>query len=378
MICFLVAADRGDPQVRSLSKLAESLGYAPTLVAGLAALRAERSFTDARRPLVLVADVAGGTLADAALRLAQDEQGRAFVVYVADSLSPDLYKTLVRSQAGEWIAWDTCAQELRDLTRSFASAEPADRSARVVSFLPSKGGVGNTTLALETGIHLSARRKSPMRVALLDLNLQGGTLADALDLTPRFEVGEIIAQPERLDEQLIDVFTSRHTPRLDVFASPPRRLDLGTVPPEIVFTLIDAIAKRYEAVLIDLPHAWVAWVDNVVQGSDAVVVSGGPSVPALRKLTQTLSHCDTLAIPAADLAVAVNACEVDLLGRVTRQAEIERPLAGRTLFRIRRDGAAANGALDAGRSLIEMAPTARISADIKALAEWCGAARNPA
>ena len=374
MNCFLIAADRGDPRVRSLAKLVESLGYTLFYAIGIDALRMERSFTDARRPLVLVPDSSSGALAEAALRLAQDEQGRVFVVYVAETLSPNLYKALVRSQAGEWIGWDTCAQELRDLTKTMAGSETPDRAAKVVSFLPSKGGVGNTTLVLEAGIHLSTRRKRPVRVALLDLNLQGGTLADALDIEPRFEIGEIIAQPERLDEQLIDVFTSRHMPRLDVFAAPHRRISLGDVPPQIVFTFIDAIAKRYEAILIDLPHAWVSWIDNVLQGSDAVVLSGGATVPALRGLTQTLAHLDELAIPASKLAVAVNACEADLLGRVTRRTEIERPLAGRSLFCIRRDGSAVDGALDAGRSLLEMSPNARVSADIRRLAEWCGTA----
>ncbi|WP_375407964.1 CpaE family protein [uncultured Methylobacterium sp.] len=376
MKCFIIAADRGDSRVRSLAKIVESLGYTLSYATGIDVLRSERSFTDARRPLVLVPDLGSGALAEPALRLAQDEQGRAFVVYVAETLAPDLYKALVRSQAGEWIGWGTCAQELRELTKAMAGAETPERTAKVVSFLPSKGGVGNTTLALESGIHLSTRRKRPVRLALLDLNLQGGTLADALDIEPRFEVGEIIAQPERLDEQLIDVFTSRHTPRLDVFAAPHRRIALGDVRPEIVFTFIDAIAKRYEAVLIDLPHAWVAWIDNILQGSDAVVLSGGATVPALRGLTQTLAHLDGLAIPASKLAVAVNACETDLLGRVTRRTEIERPLAGRSLFCIRRDASAADGALDAGRSLLEMSPNARVSADIRRLAEWCGTAAS--
>ena len=377
MNCFLIATDRGAARVLALAKHAQALGYTVSHVADVAALHRDRTFADSRNPLVLLPEEPGsapGSAAQAAVQLARAEQGRAFVIHVAASMAPDLYKALVRTQSGEWIGWDDAAGELRDVTKALGAVEPADRNARIVSFLPSKGGVGNTTLTVETGIRLSTRRKQPPRVALLDLNLQGGTLADALDIEPRFDIGEIVVGPERLDEQLVDVFTSRHTPRLDVFACPPRRIALGDVPPATLFTFIDTIARRYEAILIDLPKAWVPWIDNVLQGSDAVVVSGGANVPGLRALTQSLAHLDTLEIPSDRLAVAVNGCETDLLGRIARREQIERPLSGRAVFCLRRDDATANGALDAGRSLFEIAPNARLTRDIGRLAEWCGTA----
>jgi len=367
--CFLIAAERGTARVQALAELAEGLGYTVVYASDFSALHRDRAFNEARRPLVLVPEGQGAV--EGAIQLARAEPSRAFVVYVADALAPELYKALVRSQSGEWIGWGNAAQELRDVTKGLGVTEPADRNARIVSFLPSKGGVGNTTLAVETGVRLSSRRKLPLRIALLDLNLQGGTLADALDVEPRFDIAEIVAQPERLDEQLVDVFTSRHTPRLDVFACPPRRIALGDVPPAILFTFIDTIARRYEAILVDLPQAWLPWIDNILQGSDAIVLSGGATVPALRVLTQSLAHLETLEIPTDRLAVAVNACETDLFGRIAHRAQIERPLSGRSVFYLRRDAATADGALDAGRSLFEIAPNARLTRDIGRLAEWC-------
>ena len=76
-----------------------------------------------------------------------------------------------------------------DLSRHLdrvVEVDPVERTARVLSFLPSKGGVGNTMLVVETAVCLAARLKRGGRVAILDLNLQGGTVADALDIEPRF------------------------------------------------------------------------------------------------------------------------------------------------------------------------------------------------
>lgn len=373
MICFIVGADGQDGRLRSLAGIVGSLGYTAQSVPDLDALSARADYAAAVRPLVLIPDLASGSLAERAVAFAQAQRGRAFVVYIADALTPGLYKQLVRTQSGDWIAWETFSDELRDLVATLGAPEASARGATIVSFLPSKGGVGNTTLVAETGVHLSTRRRRGLgRVALLDLNLQGGTLADALDVEPRFDIGEIVERPERLDEQLVDIFTSRHSPRLDVFAGPNRRIALDQVPAPIVFTIIDAIAKRYETILIDLPPVWLPWIDNILHGSDAVVASGGSTVPALRKLSGLLAQLDALKLSASRLAVAVNPCDADLLGRITRKGEIERALPGRELFFVRRDSVAACGALDAGRSLLETTPNARVGRDIRRLAEWVG------
>jgi pilus assembly protein CpaE len=306
-----------------------------------------------------------------AVQLARDEQGRAFVVCVADTIAPDLYKQLVRTRSGDWVKWQTCVQELRDLVAGLKSADMRQPTAKVLSFAASKGGVGNTTLALETAIYLATRRKrgSP-RVAILDLNLQGGTLADALDIEPRFDIAEIAGRPERLDEQLIDVFTSRHSSGLDVFASPAHSTGMDDLDPQIVFAFIDSLSSRYDAILLDLPQHRLPWTDNLLQGADVIVVSGGSHVPALRRLTAKLAHLQTLAIPESRLAAVVNHCSVDLLGRFSHRAEIERALAGHRTFFVRRDCDAVGGASNVGGSLMQLMPNSRVCRDIKRLAEW--------
>ncbi len=70
------------------------------------------------------------------------------------------------------------------------------------------------------------------------------------------------------------------------------------------------------------------------------------------------------------VAVAVNPCEADLLGRISRRADIERPLAGRRAFYIREDAATVRGALNAGRPVMELSPNTRVARDIAKLAQW--------
>lgn len=367
----------GDPATDALAGFARELGLSPATSPDLARLRTDKRFADASHPLVLVPDTGVGPLdVGAAADFAREHVGRGFVVCLADTIAPDDYKRLLRTGAADWIAWRDHREELRELVARLdgASAAASGRSATVLSFLPSKGGTGNTTLVVEAAFHLATRRKrSGARVAILDLNMQGGTVADALDVEPRFDVSEIVDRPERLDEQLIDIFTSRPSKSLHVFAGPMRRISTEAVKPEVVFTVVDSIAARYDTVLIDLPAHWSPWTDTLLRGSDAVVVCGGESVPALRRLTSMLGHLDGLALPPGRIAAVVNAATVDVLGRVTRRAVVERALAKRRTFFVRRDDASAGNALDVGRPLLEVAPHTRIARDLKQLAEWVGA-----
>lgn len=371
MQCFLVGAGEDGPGV-GLADFVQTLGLQPASSPDLARLRDDKRFVAGPRSLVVIPETASHPLdMTEAIDFAKELGGQTFVVCLADTVAPDDYKRLVRTGSAEWITWRDHREELRDLVgRLTADASPG-RAASVLSFVPSKGGVGNTTVVIEVAMHLSTRRKrGGARVAIVDLNLQGGTVADALDIEPRFDVAEIMHRPERLDEHLIDVFTSRHSKTLDVFATPVSRVALDAVNPAIIFTFIDAIASRYDAILFDLPAHWSSWTDNLLQGSDAVVVCGGESVPALRRLVATLAHVDELAVPDGKVAVVVNAVETDLLGRVARRALIERALARRRTFMVRRDGEGVANALDVGRPLSEVGGKTKVVRDIRRLAEW--------
>ncbi|MCJ2109394.1 AAA family ATPase [Methylobacterium sp. E-041] len=369
MRCFIVGAD--SQGAARLGSVAADLGFTVSTVAAMDALRIDKQFLATPRALVLLAD---SSLAFDAADFAVQAAGQAFVVLVADTVVPEAYKALVRSGSGEWIQWGSCEAELAEVALSFSAPAHSDGGARVVSFLPSKGGVGNTTLVIEAAVHLSNRlansRRGGGRVAVLDLNLQGGTLADCLDVEPRFDIAEIIGRPERLDEQLIEVFTSRYANRLDIFASPMRASAAEEVGPGLIFTFIDAISARYDAILLDLPETWLAWTDTLIQGSDAVVVTGTTTVPALRRLSLRLAHVAGLGVPEGKRAVAVNQVCTDLFGRFKRRPEIERVLDGHRLFFVRRDGSALEDASDSGRPLLESAPDSRVGRDIRRLATW--------
>ena len=59
----------------------------------------------------------------------------------------------------------------------------------IVAFVPSGGGVGNATLAIETAVQIKLDKQTRgRRVCLLDLDLQASHICDYLDIEPRLQI----------------------------------------------------------------------------------------------------------------------------------------------------------------------------------------------
>jgi pilus assembly protein CpaE len=80
---------------------------------------------------------------------------------------------------------------------------------KVILFLPSKGGVGVTTLALNFALAL--KKESNASVVLVDLDYELGEIALGLGITPQFSVLDALRNPARLDREFLLTLLARHS-----------------------------------------------------------------------------------------------------------------------------------------------------------------------
>src|SRR5689334_18139270 len=223
-------------------------------------------------------------------------RGQMFFVLISDELSASDYKALLRRGDAEWVSVDADPQEILEIfarrrrRHDLEYASHADRTKPIaVSFVPSAGGVGNTTLALETAVKLKTDKATRERkICLIDLDFQRSHVCDYLDLEPRLKIQEIMDNPDRLDDQLFDIFISRHASGLHVFAAPRGSFDVCDLNVSALDALFNLASLRYELLLIDLPVTWFAWTDQVISASDGVIVTGTNTIPGLRQTVETL------------------------------------------------------------------------------------------
>src|SRR5690606_22329507 len=161
--------------------------------------------------------------------------------------------------------------------------EPADeevREAEIFTFLPAAGGVGVTTLAIQTAMTLlNSGPRGSVKTCLVDLDFQHGACSDYLDLEPRLDLSEIEPRPERLDRQLLEVMLSQHASGLSVIAAPNRPAEMRSFDPNVVTRLLDLVASHFDYVVIDMPRTWFSWTDNVLTGSNRLFIVSEMTVP---------------------------------------------------------------------------------------------------
>lgn len=305
--------------------------------------------------------------------------GRAFIIYIADTISPADYKALIRLGSADSIDWDSALHEINGIIErlkthglSGSPKEPVDTSNnRVISFVSTGGGCGNTTMAIETGILLASSSTARQRVALLDLELRDSVVCDYLDISPRLDLDAFAHNPERLDDYMLDILASRHSSGLEVFAcaksDSARTAAAGAE--TAIYLLLNRLLERYNIVIIDVPSHRASEIDEILRNSDFVFVTSLFSVPSIKRSKRMTQRIDALPIAPERRAVIVNDAETNFLGAVVRRFDVEHALPGERLFYVRRDRQFALECVDAGFSMAVTDPKRGISKDFSKLAE---------
>jgi len=153
-------------------------------------------------------------------------------------------------------------------------------TGRVAAFFGVKGGVGSSTIAHNIAWCLS--EVVQQETALVDLDCSWGTtgLDFAYDASQGLE--EALAEPERLDETLLDRIMIRHTPKLSILPTSGSLQQKPIFSPEAYEAVVDGVRSISPLTILDMPHQWMDWTTNVLTNVDDVVVTATPDLASLR------------------------------------------------------------------------------------------------
>src|SRR5262249_33180846 len=228
--------------------------------------------------IYIIFPVLAATSFERMANIAEREHRGIFFIFISKEISASDYKRLVRSGGADWVSMEGAPQEILDIISRTSGKEV--RSARdeqvrpaIVSFVPTSGGGGNATLAIETAVQIKrAKQTRSWRGCLLDLDLPARHICGYLDIEPPFHIEEIVQTPDRLDAQLFDLFVSRHEASgVDVLATPRnRRLSI-----ELNMAALDAlfrfISEQYDLVIVNVPATWFDWTDQILAVCDLTI-----------------------------------------------------------------------------------------------------------
>ena len=206
------------------------------------------------------------------------------------------------------------AVKIESLLRRRAPADtPAKPPGRVTVFMHGKGGVGATTLAVNTGVAIAGL---PMTTAgLLDLDLDYGDAAVLLNLKPARSLADLREVGDRpFDAELLEMFSSRHASGLVVVqgCDRPQRAELVTVP--AVQRALEQMRANFDHVLVDLAANFSEQTLAAIDAADRACLVTPPTIPGLRATAHCLEVLEQIKYPASKIALVLNRARPGGLG----------------------------------------------------------------
>lgn len=270
------------------------------------------------------------------------------VVAISRALDPALLLEVMRSGIREFLAapfdHSALAETLTRVAQAVESRPPViDATDQLFAFLPSKQGVGTSTVALNVAVALS--RYPDVPGLLLDMDLSSGILGFLLKLNNNHSVVEAAENAHHLDESLWPQLVTR-SGALDVIHS-------GTLNPDFRIEssqlrhLLEFARRHYRSICVDLSGNLERYSLEIMHEAKRIFLVVTSEIPSLHLAREKLAFLERL-----DMASKVSV----LLNRSHRKSlvtpsQVENLLGVPVGFTLNNDYQGVHRALQAGRAV---------------------------
>ena len=279
----------------SLNACLSHLSFPGTTIKSGGIARAIRYLSTERSPESLIVDISGTDMPASKMHDVAElcEPGVA-VIAIGDRNDIGLYRDLVQAGVSEYIVKPVTPQLLaKALSPKPVAAEssPISRKlGKVVAVVGARGGVGTTTLAINLAWYLTNRQKR--RTLLLDLDLQNGDCAFALNIRPTTGLREALTNPLRIDSVFLERAMVVHGERLFVLsAEEPLRADVE-FSVEAVETLIGVLRTHFHYIIADVPRIPSAYQWRALDITDIRVIVADQTLRSVRDTVRLRTALD--------------------------------------------------------------------------------------
>jgi pilus assembly protein CpaE len=191
-----------------------------------------------------------------------------------------LYRELMAKGVADYLPAPVGARQIIDsLTGLFADPAAAPKG-RVVACWGARGGTGSSTIA--QNLAWAAARHLAEKVILIDLDLAFGTSVMAFNLEAKQSVADALANPERLDEVLMERCMAEYDDHLQVLAAPGDGRSRAAITLDALELMLDLASRMAALVVLDMPHVWADWSEAMLASADEVVITAIPDFACLR------------------------------------------------------------------------------------------------
>lgn len=217
-----------------------------------------------------------------------------------------LFVSGVREGVQDFLKRPVSSSDLKQMLERVrrSSGKMRSSTATTVAFMSNKGGVGKSTLSVNTATRLA--QKHPGEVLLIDASLQMGVCAPMLNLRPELSLLDAIRERERLDPTLIRQLATPHSSGLELLAAPPDAIAATEIDEQLMTRVLNLARRTYRYVIIDTFPLFDRIVMSVLDTADLAVIVLDNVVPTILSIRHLLELLDEIGHPEERQRIAVN------------------------------------------------------------------------
>ena len=312
MTKILVVDDEANVQ-RLLQYTLKQAGYTVSVAGdGLEALKLWAS----DQPGLILLDVSLPKLDGygVAERIRADEGGKSHVPIIMLTSEKEVEQKVrgLRAGADDYLVKPFHQAELlarmRGLLSRFTASDGASRArpplGKMIAFYGAKGGVGATTISINTAIAL--HNQLDRKVALVDAVLQFGDHRVFLDLgNDRKSVTDLMTAPQ-LDAELLKSVVVKHDSGVDLLLAPTSPEEADLVNPENFAAILAMLRTMYDYVIVDVDKRLGDLVLSVLDHSDEVHIVMTADLSCLKNVRLVLEALRRIGFDPKRLKLVLN------------------------------------------------------------------------
>jgi len=178
------------------------------------------------------------------------------------------------------------------------------RSARVIAFIPCKGGSGATFLAANLGYQMGMEGK---KVLLIDLNLQfGEAVLTVHDRKATSDIAEVARNLARLDASFLSASTVPITANFEILAAPEDPAQSLQIKPEHLDAILNVAVNQYDFIILDVSKNLDDLTIKALDRAHTIFLVVQMMLPYIRNANRMLSVFRSLGYSQEKVELLVN------------------------------------------------------------------------
>lgn len=178
------------------------------------------------------------------------------------------------------------------------------RKGKIVSVFSTTGGVGKTTLALNTAISIA--KNTGDKVAIVDLDLQFGDITLLSNIKPSKTIVNVIEDFSDMDQYIIEEYMLDYIAGIKILAAPIKPEDSEFIGPEHISKILDMLKEQFHYIIIDTAPSFQDVILSALDKSDKILFVTSMELHSIKNVKLGLEVMDSLNYSEGKVSLIAN------------------------------------------------------------------------